>query len=359
VVHDYVTQRGGAERVVLAMLRAFPGAVLHTSLHDPSGTFPEFGAAEVRTSPLDRFGLLRRDHRLAFPLLAPTFARTRVEADVVLCSSSGWAHGVQTSGQKVVYCHSPAKWLYDPDRYFGTSSNRAGRAANRVLGPQLRRWDQAAARSATAYLVNSTMVRDWVRDVYGLDSEVVHPPHAATPQGPEEPFEGLQPGFLLCVSRLMPYKNVDVVLEAVAGLPGERVVVVGAGPLLPQLREAAPEGSVLTGRVDEAQLRWLYRNCHGLLACSREDFGLTPLEAAAYGKPVAALRWGGFLDTVREGVTGVLFDAPTPDELAAAVVELRSRSWSPETIRAHADTFSEPRFGARLRELVEQAARSR
>ena len=118
LVHDYVTQRGGAERVVLAMAAALPGAPLYTSLYEPASTYEEFGSIDIRTSPLDRVALLRRKHRLALPLLAATFSRMHVDADVVLCSSSGWAHGARTDGRKIVYCHSPAKWLYAPDRYF-------------------------------------------------------------------------------------------------------------------------------------------------------------------------------------------------------------------------------------------------
>ena len=113
IVHDYLTQRGGAERVVLSMMKAFPEAPVHTSLFHPEGTFPEFGTADVRMSHLDRFGVLRRNHRLAIPLLAPAFSTRRVDAEVVLCSSSGWAHGVRTTGRKIVYCYTPPRWLYD------------------------------------------------------------------------------------------------------------------------------------------------------------------------------------------------------------------------------------------------------
>ena len=117
IAHDYLTQRGGAERVVLSMLDAFPQAHVHTLLYDPPGTFPEFSVARVRPSPLSRVGLLRHHHRLAFPMLAGATDRLQIDADVVVCSSSGWAHGVKAQGAKVVYCHSPARWLYQPEAY--------------------------------------------------------------------------------------------------------------------------------------------------------------------------------------------------------------------------------------------------
>ena len=111
LAHDYATQRGGAERVALVMADAFPGAPLYTTLYDPAATFPEFAPLDVRTSPIDRFGVLRRHHRLALPLLAPAVGATPIEAEVLLASSTGWAHGFPTTGRKVVYCHAPARWL--------------------------------------------------------------------------------------------------------------------------------------------------------------------------------------------------------------------------------------------------------
>ena len=136
LVHDYLTQRGGAERVVLAMRRAFPSAPLYTSLYDPQGTFPEFQDAEVRTSSLNRIPGLRQHHRAALPLLAPTFSRFRIDAGVALCSSSGWAHGARVTGRKVVYCHTPARWLYQSDRYLGRPGDTGG-AARRLKGSAL------------------------------------------------------------------------------------------------------------------------------------------------------------------------------------------------------------------------------
>ena len=144
LVHDYLTQRGGAERVVLSLTRAFPGAPVYTSLYDPGGTFPEFADLDVRTLPINRLAPLRRHHRAALPLLAPSFSRLRISADVVICSSSGWAHGTQVEGKKIVYCHTPARWLYQPDRYL-RGRGRPLQAAASVLRSTLERWDKRAA----------------------------------------------------------------------------------------------------------------------------------------------------------------------------------------------------------------------
>jgi glycosyltransferase involved in cell wall biosynthesis len=355
LAHDYLTQRGGAERVVLSLTRAFPGAPLHTSFFEPAATFPEFRAVDVRPAPLNRLPPLRRHHRLALPLLARAFSRLRIDADVVLCSSSGWAHGARVTGSKIVYCHTPARWLYQTERYL-RGRGAAIRAAAAVLRPALVRWDKAAARSSDRYLANSSVVADRVARLYGLEAEVLPPPPAITPDGPVEPVEGVESGFALCVSRLLPYKNVDAVVKAFARLGDEPLVVVGTGPDEAALRAQAPPNVTFLGRVSDAQLRWLYRESSLLVAASHEDFGLTPLEAATFGKPSVVLRWGGFLDTVRDGGTGLFFEAPTAKAIAGAVREARAHAWHDEAIRAHAKRFSEPRFIERIREIVSEAA---
>jgi glycosyltransferase involved in cell wall biosynthesis len=358
LVHDYLTQRGGAERVVLALLSAFPGAPLYTSLYDPEGTFPELASADVRTLPLNRLALLRHHHRIGLPLFAGAFSRLEVDADVVVCSSSGWSHGAGTTGRKVVYCHTPARWLYQHERYLGDSS-RLGRLALAPLRRPLTRWDHRAAASAHRYLANSTVVRDRVRALYGIDAEIVPPPHAMDPEAPRRPVPGVDPGFVLCVSRLLPYKNVEAVIEAFADLPGERLVVVGTGPLERRLRATAPANVSVVGRVDEPELRWLYGAATALVAASYEDFGLTPLEAAASESPVAALRWGGFLDTVVEGTTGVFFDQPTPSAIRDAVIELRANRWDGGNLIAHGERYSVRGFAARMRSVVAEESTGR
>jgi glycosyltransferase involved in cell wall biosynthesis len=352
LVHDYLTQRGGAERVVLALTRAFPGAPLHTSLYEPATTFPEFAAVDVRPLPLNRLTPLRQRHRLALPLLAPAFSRLRLGEDVVVCSSSGWAHGARVAGRKIVYCHTPARWLYQPERYL-RGSGTALRAAARALRPPLEVWDRRAAASADRYLANSSAVAERIRRIYGLEAEVLPPPPALEPEGATEPVEGLEPGFVLCVSRLLPYKNLDAVARAFTQLPEERLVLVGNGPEEPALRALGGTNVTLLGRTPDEQLRWLYRESSALVAASHEDFGLTPLEAAGFGHPVAVLRWGGFLDTVEEGETGIFFDSPTPDAVADAVRRLRRHRWDAERIRAHAERFSEVRFIDRIRAIAD------
>jgi glycosyltransferase involved in cell wall biosynthesis len=354
IVHDYLTQYGGAERVVLELARAFPDAPVYTSVYAAERTYAEFGALDVRTSALDRAPWFRAHHRAAFPFLAPVFSAMRVDAEVVVCSSSGWAHGVRTTGRKVVYCHAVARWLAQPDRYVGALGSTRAIAARTVLTaatPALRRWDARVARSADRYLANSAVTRAAVRAHYGIEAHVLHPPTTSISES-ARPVTGLAPGFFLAVTRLLPYKNVGVVAAAFERLPEQRLLVVGDGPERERLRTSAPANVEFRTRLSDGELRWCYEQCAGLVAASHEDFGLTVLEAAAAGRPVAALRAGGYLETVRADTTGVFFDAPTPLGVADAIAELRARQWDPDVIRAHAAAFAPDRFRSAVQTVV-------
>ena len=355
IAHDYLTQRGGAERVVLSLMKAFPGAPVHTTLYDPEGTYPEFADADIRTSLLNRIGALRRDHRLALPLLAPASSRMRIDADVVVASSSGWAHGFQTSGRTVVYCHNPARWLYQTDEYLGGPAWRSPLGAPVLaLRPLLRRWDRRAADGVDVYLANSRVVQQRIATTYDRDAELLPPPHGMDASAPREPVPELadwEPGYALVVSRLLPYKNVDAVIEAVRGT-GRRLVVVGHGPEEARLRAILPDHVRLLGGLSDAQLRSAYAGAGVLVAASHEDFGLAPLEAAAFGVPTVALRGGGFLETVVEGRTGLFFDTAEPEAVRATLALSDHHDWDPATIRGRAEEFGEARFIDRIRSIA-------
>jgi glycosyltransferase involved in cell wall biosynthesis len=351
IVHDYLTQRGGAERVVLSLCKAFPDAPVYTSFYHQAGTFDEFRGHDVRPLWLDRAVPLRKRHRVALPVLPFAFSSSHVDADVVICSTSGFAHGIRTKGRKLVYCHSPAKWLYRRDDYLGAHPSKAASLGLRVLDPLLRRLDRRAAASADMYVANSTFVASQVREAYGTHAEVLPPPAGLETDGHREPVPGVEPGFFLIVARLMPYKNLGLVADAFRHLPELKLIVVGDGPERDDLIAAAPKNVQFLGLVADSTLRWLYANATGLVAASKEDFGLTAIEAAAFGKPVAALRWGGLLDTVTAD-TGVFFDAPDALLIALAVKQLLDRSWDANAIRDHAQTFSEHHFVERIRQLA-------
>lgn len=341
VVHDYLTQRGGAERVVLALLAAFPSARLVTSAYHPARTFPEFERYEVETILPRAVPFARRDPRLVFPVLPLAFARHRVEdADVVVCSSSGWAHGIASSAPKLVYCHTPPRWLYAGDDYL-IGQPLPVRGVVRLARRPLRSWDARAAASAAAYVANSTAVAARIRRAYGREARVIHPPVAIDAAGRQQRVEVNGEPFLLTVSRGRGYKNTAAVEEA-ASLARRRLLVVGG------MRRRQEGASVHLGQVSDAELRWLYAHCEALVAGAREDFGLTVVEAMAFGAPVIALRAGGYVDSVVEGITGVFFDEPDPGAIAAVIGSFDRRDFDTEAIRRHAGAFSLERFVAQI-----------
>ncbi|WP_049144931.1 glycosyltransferase [Micrococcus luteus] len=357
IAHDYLTQKGGAERVVLALHRMWPDAPIYTTFYDPEGTFPEFKDAHIVTSPLNRVGVLRKDPRRALPLLPLASSLMHVKEPIAVVSTSGWAHGFRYDGATLVYCHTPARWVYLLDDYLGEGGRDSikGRIA-RVLRPGLRRWDRAAVRRRSRYVANSTVVKKRIEDVYGLEGvDLVFPPHSVSTDGPQEPIPGAErlaeDGFLLSVARLMPYKHVDVAIEA-AARAGRPLVVIGKGPEEARLRAMAGEDVVFGQDLTDAQLRWAYAHATALIAASHEDFGITPLEASAWGVPTVALRAGGYLDTIVEDVNGVFVDEPTVDAVAEGVGRLLAHDWDRGAMQAHAERYSEVEFGRRIRALI-------
>lgn len=358
IAHDYLTQRGGAEKVVLSMSKAFPDAPIYTLLYDPAGTYPEFADRDVRVSPLNRLAFFRKQHRAALPLLPAAASSMFVDADVVVTSSSGWAHGFRTNGAKLVHCHTPAHWLYTPDMYLKDQGDGLKRGLLKVAGPALKAWDRRAARTVDRYLAVSTMIKDRIEGAYGIEADVLPSPVAMRTDVEVEPVPAVvewatedQP-FYLCVSRLMPYKNVDKVVRAFAG-SDRRLVVVGRGPEAGHIESIRTPNVALLSDLTDAQMAWLYQSCRALIAASYEDYGLTPIEAAVWGKPAVVLRWGGFLDTVIDGVTGTFFDEPQADSIAAALDRFATLSFDPQLICKHADQFTEQRYSQRLYEAVD------
>ena len=360
IAHDYLTQRGGAERVVLALHRLYPEAPIHTLFYEPEATFPEFRDATIVTSPLNSIAALRRDPRKALPLLPWASSQMLVDADQAIVSSSGWAHGFRFTGQTTVYCHTPARWVHLLEDYVGGPwwSSPKGVLA-RAMRPVLEPWDQRAQARHDVYVGNSTEVQRRISRVYDRDDvQLIFPPHAIeTGREALEPIEGAQwlveqGGFLLSVARLLPYKNVDAVIRAAeaVGLP---LLVIGRGPEEQRLRSLAGESVVFAQDISDAQLRWAYAHASALVAASFEDFGITPLEASAWGVPTVALRGGGYLDTIREGLSGTFVDRADPEALAGGIRMSLSRDWNVEDMRDHAGRFSERRFMASIRRLVE------
>jgi len=348
IVHDYLNQRGGAERVVLELARIWPQAPIYTSLYRPGSTFPEFGERDIRRSPLDRLPIDGRFRVLA-PLYPAAFRSFgALDHDLVISNSTGWAHGVRTAphSMHVVYCHAPARWLYNGADYLPA---RAARVALAPMTAALRRWDRRAARRADLYLANSENVRRRIREAYGIEAEVVHPPVETERFVPRPRGERL-----LVVSRLLPYKRVDLAVEAASRL-GLALDVVGSGPSLAKLREIAGPSVTFHGVANDREIVEMMESCRALVLAGNEDFGIVAVEAQAAGKPVVAFAAGGALETVEEGVTGVFFHEHSAEAVIDALSRAGALSTAPQDIAAHAQRFSRAAFRDRLVGVIERA----
>jgi glycosyltransferase involved in cell wall biosynthesis len=353
IVADQLSKRGGAERVFLVMATAFERPRLLTSFFDQADTFADLAALPIETSRLNRFAVLRKDPRRAFPLMRSVFEGFALDdVDAVLCSSAGWSHGVRTPAPRVVYCHNPPRWLFQTDSYL-RSCPAWVRKAFLAAFDDLVEWDRERATSAARYLVNSTTVADRVRTAYGIEPVVLHPPVSFDVGGPREPLPGLPERFYLTVGRPRSYKNTDVVCEVFARRRDIPLVVVGG---LPSSGRGGwpPNITGLTG-ISDGQLRWLYAHCEAVVTMAEEDFGLTPVEGYAFGKPTLAVRAGGFLDTVVPGQTGEYVEDFSADALDTALRDFDAGRYDPDLLRATAGTFSPSQFGAALRAVVAEA----
>jgi glycosyltransferase involved in cell wall biosynthesis len=348
IVHDYLNQRGGAERVVLAMAGIWPQAPIYTSLYRPGSTFGAFREHEVHTSWIDRLPVDRR-FRLLFPLYPSAFRSLGVlDHDLVISSSSGWGHSVRTSPESrhVVYCHAPARWLYSSQEWFHERPGR--RAAEALLAP-MRRWDRNAARRADRYIANARNTAERIKAAYGIEAAVVHPPVDV-----ERFTPGPRGERLLVVSRLLRYKRVDLVVEAASRL-GIGLDVVGAGPDLERLQALAGPGVVFHGKVSDGKVTELMETCNAFCFPGREDFGIAPVEANAAGKPVVAFAAGGALESMEEGVTATFFRRQDIDDVVSAIREALELTTSPEDIARRAQRFSTAEFERNLRAAIEAA----
>lgn len=345
IVHDSLTDDDPL-RVVHGMIGAYPDATVRTALHadgSRSGAPPTAPPDGAAPAPGSR-------HHLALPLQAPAFSKLRVDADLTLVSSTGWAHGVRTTGRKIVYCHSPARWSSEQ---FIRRSGRWARLATRARMSRMATWDRAVAQTADRYLVKSPALRTEVERAYGIEAQILPPPAGIDAEGPRVPIPGIDPGYVLCVEPLQTHRNLDVIVDALRILPDATLVIAGTGHLRSHLDDVAGRNVVFVGDTAEWHLRWLYANAAVVVGASFDDFNTAPVEAAAHGVPFVAPRRGTYLDTVSHGVTGLLFDVIDDRSIAGALLAALGCRWDRDELRRHAERFGERQFITSLRAIVE------
>ena len=350
LVHDYLNQRGGAERVFAHIARAYPDAPVYTALYDPAQTGDLVPPQRVRASFLARLPGANRYFRYLAPLYPRAFESFDLRGyDTIVSSTTAWAKGVivPPGAVHVCYTHTVSRFAFAYESYVGGLG--AGAIA-RPLVAALTRWDKRAAQRPTQFVASSRNAAERIKRFYGRDSLVLHCPvdlerFSVGPGGGD---------YFFIASRLLPYKRIDRAIRA-AQLAGVRLLVAGTGPAEESLRAAA-QGTTTTmlGFVSDERVNELLGSARAALLPAEEDFGLLPLEAAACGRPAIAFRAGGALETIVEGETGEFFDEPSPESLAGALKNFDDARYDAQRLREHAQRFAPERFIERLRAIVEQ-----
>ena len=355
LVHDYLLVMRGAERTFAAIAELYSRAPIFTLLYDQQGTNGRFSGRSITTSPLQHLGIEQSTFRRLLPLYPSAMGRLRLPpSQVVLSSSSAFAHGVQipAGAVHICYCYTPFRYAwYEEDRALEETSPLL-RGLLRTQLRRIRRWDLAASRRVDAYIAISQLSRARIKRYYHRDAAIIHPPVETGRFTP-----GVAGEQLLIVSELVRHKRLHVALEA-ARRARAPIRVVGTGPDHEALREAYPEAEFL-GRADDRELAQLYASARAVLVPSMEEFGITAVEAQAAGRPVIAAAAGGALETVLDGKTGLLATLNDVDAFQRAIEAIDELDFDVACAVRNAERFSVAAFQERLADEVSRILESR
>jgi glycosyltransferase involved in cell wall biosynthesis len=352
LVHDYLTQFGGGERVLTALCEMFPEAPIFTLIYDEKSTNNIFKDRKIYTSFLQKIPGSKKFFRgliWLMPLAVEQFDFSGF--DLVISVSHSFGKGIITKpGTKhICYCLTPTRYLWD-NSYFPF------KPFSGFLLTYLRGWDYQAAQRPNYFIACSENVRQRIKKYYGRDSEVIYPPVDLNFKQIPNPKFQIPNSYFLTVGRLVPYKRFDIAIEAFARLPNEKLLIIGNGPEYKKLKAKSYKLKAMNiqflGQVSDSELSKYYTNCKALIFPQEEDFGIVPLEAMALARPVIAYRAGGALETVREGETGLFFDKQTPDSLFEAVKKFDCNEFNPDKILENTRRFDKDIFKDKIRGFI-------
>lgn len=356
LVHDYLNQYGGGERVLEALSSLFPAAPIYTLFYDKERTGFAFEGRDIRTSFLQKIPFISRAHHL-FPVLMPLGIESFdfSSYDLVISSSASFAKGIITRPETlhICYCHTPTRYLWQdaPSYIEDTRYPRLLKFGIPLATTYLRIWDRQAAARPDFLFTNSQFVKRRIAKYYGREARVIHPPvnfnffaARGVPGTPEKPY-------FLMVGRLVPYKRFDIAVEACTQL-GVSLKIIGDGPERKYLERISGPTVEFVGLVPERVLPDYYAGARALLFPQEEDFGITALEAMASGKPVIAYRGGGAIETIEEGKTGIFFDEQTSESLEGAIGKYLSHTFDSGYIREAARKYDRENFLRNISEAI-------
>ncbi|NTV41575.1 MAG: glycosyltransferase family 4 protein [Candidatus Moranbacteria bacterium] len=368
LLHDFLLYPGGAERVLKVLAEIFPEAPIYTLLYDKEKMSEMFADKDIRPSYLQKFPKFLKNHYqwLApfFPVVPETFDLR--EYDLVISSSGAWMKGIVTkmSTTHIAYIHSPMRFVWDYNERYFQEKGRSPSLLNRFFLNYLRIWDRLAGDRPDFLIANSVYTQKRIEKYYRRESVVIYPPIISNQKSVISnqdnsnaivtSYELPVTSYFLIVSRLSPYKKVDVVVEAFnkLGLP---LIVIGQGEQKKQLKKIAKDNVKILGWQDDITTQEYFKNAKAFIFPAEDDFGITAVEAMNFGVPVIAYRKGGVLETVIEGATGEFFDAQTPEVLADGVRRFldNEKKYDKDVIKKRGEEFSKERFIADMRKFID------
>ncbi|AJA46753.1 glycosyltransferase [Clostridium pasteurianum DSM 525 = ATCC 6013] len=355
LVHDWLTNMGGAERVVINFKEIYKDSPIYTTLYNPEKLDEELKNIDVRTSFLQNEKNLKKGHQSLLPFMPMAFESFDLnEYDIILSSSSSCAKGVVTNpnSMHVCYCHTPMR--YGWEFYYEYANNwdmkKIKRNMLKYFINYIRVWDNVSSNRVDYFIANSQNVARRIWKHYRRESVVIHPPVRCKLFN----ISDIDEDYFLILSRLVPYKKVDLAVKAFneLGLP---LVVIGDGVERQKLESIAKDNIKFLGRQPDSVIKEYYSKCRAFLFPGDEDFGITPLEAQASGRPVIAFGKGGALETVVENQTGVFFREQTVDSLKDAVKRFEGVKFDKQAIRKHAEEFDEEIFKEKIKSFIENS----
>ena len=352
LLHYWLTNLRGGEKVLAEFCRMFPEADLYTHAWNRERIGEPFASHRIIETAIGHLPGARNSCQKYLPLMPGALKRLDLSGyDLLLSSESGPVKGIRkpAGALHICYCHTPMRYLWDMYEEYYRAAGIAGKVAMRLFREPLRRYDRKSAEAVDCFIANSHFVAERIRRIYGRESTVIHPP-AEVSFFQEGKYE--KKGYFLFVGQLTDYKRPDLAVEACRRM-NRRLILVGEGPLKERLEARADGRIIFAGRAEGEKLRRLYAEAEALLFPGVEDFGIVPVEAQAAGTPVLALGQGGALETVTEK-TGIFFPEPTVESLCGALEEFESRIFDPAELKRHAEAFSVEHFRSRMKEFLER-----
>lgn len=355
LVHDYLNQYGGAERVLEAIVEIFPNAPIYTLIYSPKHIRGAFSDKKIHTSFLQKIPLAKSHHR-AFPLLMPIAIEkfNLSKYDIILSDSASFAKGIVTKPETlhVCYCHTPPRYAWDDSHKYIREFAMFPLA--KIFVPifmnYIRLWDREAAMRVDEFICNSKFVSKRIQKYYKKKAKVIYPPVDTKKFSPSNKRPN---DYFLMVGRLLAYKKFDIAIKAFNKLKLP-LKIIGEGPERKKLETMANKNIEFLGEKHNRELEKYYQNCKALIFPQEEDFGLVAIESMACGRPVIAYRGGGALESVKEGETGIFFDEQNSESLIDAVKNFKFDKFNLQKIRAHALVFDKELFKKKIKEFIEK-----